>query len=110
MNECKQEETGDWYCHNCGYLSGTRVTYSETCDTCHTPVEWHDAETLDAVAALQLQLSQLQAENEWLRKGLLEAADEIEIWGAHADAYIQEKHDLAGWVAKFKALAAEEGE
>ena len=30
---------GDWYCPTCDeYLSGSRVTFSEHCDTCQTPV------------------------------------------------------------------------
>ena len=30
---------GDWYCPTCDeYLSGARVTFSEHCDTCQTPV------------------------------------------------------------------------
>lgn len=33
---------GDWYCKQCGYLSGSRVTNAETCDTCHQPVVWHE--------------------------------------------------------------------
>lgn len=44
MSEAKHTpEPGDWYCKNCGYLSGTRVTNVETCDTCHEPVVWHEA-------------------------------------------------------------------
>ena len=50
---------GDWYCPNCGYLSGSRVTYSETCDTCHSPVEWHDLEKQDAVEKLQVEIDRL---------------------------------------------------
>ena len=42
-------ESGDWYCQNCGYLSSSRVTNSETCDTCHNPVQWHPAEPQDSV-------------------------------------------------------------
>lgn len=37
-------DNGDWYCRNCGYLSASRVTHAETCDTCHNPVEWHTVE------------------------------------------------------------------
>ena len=43
-----QEKGGKWYCRNCGYLSGSRVTYYETCDTCHIPVEWHDLDKMTA--------------------------------------------------------------
>ena len=32
---------GDWYCETCDfYLSPSRVTFQETCDTCGTSVQW----------------------------------------------------------------------
>ena len=34
---------------------------------------------------------------------LSDAAQEIEDWGAYAPEYFQEKHDLAGVVARFRA-------
>lgn len=34
------EQTGDWHCPNCGYIADQRVTFEETCDTCHEPVDW----------------------------------------------------------------------
>jgi len=43
MNE-KLASQGDWYCRNCGYIDCSRVTFSETCDKCHQPVEWHTNE------------------------------------------------------------------
>lgn len=43
------ETTGDWYCRNCGYVCGSRVTFSETCDTCHQPVDWHDAKNMSDI-------------------------------------------------------------
>lgn len=49
-------DNGDWYCQNCGYLSATRVTYFETCDECHIPVEWHEADTRTEVERLTLKL------------------------------------------------------
>lgn len=39
---------GEWYCRNCGYLSGSRVDNDETCDECHEPVEWHDLDKMTA--------------------------------------------------------------
>lgn len=44
MSEESRQPAGDWYCPQCGYLSNCRVTYSETCDTCHIPVVWHAAD------------------------------------------------------------------
>lgn len=52
----------------------------------------------------------LKAEVEWLRKSLLDAAEEIDAWGSYASDYFQEKHDLAGCVAKFHAAAMGKGE
>lgn len=37
-----------------------------------------------------------------LRAVIAEAADDIADWGAYASAYFQEKHDLAGCVAKYR--------
>ncbi|BAW23977.1 MULTISPECIES: hypothetical protein [Pseudomonas] len=48
---------------------------------------------------------QLRAENDGLRKALLEASEEVATWGAYASEYFQEKHDLAGCVAKLHAAA-----
>ncbi len=47
----------------------------------------------------------LKAENEALRSALLEASEEVATWGAYASEYFQEKHDLAGCVAKIHAAA-----
>lgn len=54
--------------------------------------------------------AQLKAEVEKLRKSLLDAAEEIDAWGSYASDYFQEKHDLAGCVAKFHAAAMGKGE
>ncbi|MNC21756.1 hypothetical protein D3C75_697400 [compost metagenome] len=56
------------------------------------------------------QRDQLKAENEALRKALLEASEEIETWGAYASPYFQEKYDLSGCVEKFHAAAMGKGE
>ena len=34
---------------------------------------------------------------------IAEAADEIQFWGAYASDYFQEKHDIAGTVARFRS-------
>lgn len=47
----------------------------------------------------------LKAENEALRKALLEASEEVATWGEYASEYFQKKHDLAGCVAKIHAAA-----
>ena len=66
---------------------------------------WHEAagpnptdigEQIDAAAD----------EIERLRTLLAEAADEIESWGAYAGSHFQQKHDLAGTVARFRKAAA----
>lgn len=53
---------GDWHCRNCGYLSVSRVTNAETCDACHQPVEWHDAEQQTALAVAQAEAREARAE------------------------------------------------
>ena len=50
----------DWYCRNCGYIANERVTFSETCDTCHQPVEAHEAPERTVIEALQDESSKLQ--------------------------------------------------
>ena len=41
-------------------------------------------------------------EIERLRSVVAEAAEDIESWAAYADPYFQQKHDLAGCIAKYK--------
>ena len=67
---------GDWYCRNCGYLSAGRVTYAETCDECHVPVEWHDAEQATALEEAQNQIASLQSDKERLRLRVDELQEE----------------------------------
>lgn len=39
--KCRALTTGDWWCGFCGeYLSPSRVTSEECCDTCKERVEW----------------------------------------------------------------------
>lgn len=52
-----EQQNGDWYCRQCGYLPGSRVTYSETCDTCHTPVEFHTVAEMSEIESLRQQLA-----------------------------------------------------
>ncbi len=48
-----EEQGGEWYCRNCGYLSASRVTFHETCDECHIPVEWHDLDKMTQFERLE---------------------------------------------------------
>jgi hypothetical protein len=45
----------------------------------------------------------LEARVSELEQQLLEAADEIEDWGGYANPYFQDKHDLKGCIAKYRA-------
>ncbi|MFT8234689.1 hypothetical protein ACLNBI_24480 [Pseudomonas guariconensis] len=65
----------------------------------------HDLNNANNVQALSAEVSRLQRESEALRKALLEASEEVATWGAYASEYFQEKHDLAGCVAKIHAAA-----
>jgi hypothetical protein len=65
-------------------------------DTCGAPGP--DAE----IAALRQREAELEA-------ALSEAADNMEGWGAYADPYFKEKHDLAGDLRRARALLGEEG-
>lgn len=51
------------------------------------------------------QLKAAEARVAALTTALGEAADDIESWGAYAGHYFQQKHDLAGCVASYRALA-----
>lgn len=53
----------------------------------------------------QRERDKLQEKVAALRMLLSDAADEIGEWGAYASGYFQDKHDLAGCVAKFKDAA-----
>ena len=55
------DEGGSWYCRNCGYLPWNRVTYHETCDECHIPVEWHDLNQITEFEQMKQQLSEARA-------------------------------------------------
>lgn len=49
-----------------------------------------------------------EAEIRRLKSALREARDCIESWGTQADAYLQEKHDLAGDIAAIDAILGPE--
>ncbi|MFK3770812.1 ead/Ea22-like family protein [Pseudomonas putida] len=71
-------------------------------------IERHEAWRTAFLAERDAQMrqrDQLRAENDGLRKALLEASEEVATWGAYASEYFQEKHDLAGCVAKLHAAA-----
>jgi ABC-type transporter Mla subunit MlaD len=59
----------------------------------------------DEIAQLNLEIERLTAGNERLREALNEAADAIQAWGAYASDYMQDKHDLAGDIARTRAAA-----
>ncbi|MFV3090206.1 hypothetical protein ACNJYG_06890 [Pseudomonas sp. GW6] len=60
--------------------------------------EVHEPALREAHAYIQ----DLRAELAAARVLLLEAAEDIESWGAYASAYFQEKHDLAGCAMKYR--------
>jgi len=70
---------------------------------------WLPTHVMDYYTADQMQAyataarADLEVEVKRLREALSEAADDIESWGAYADAYFQKKHDLEGCVAKARA-------
>lgn len=53
-----------------------------------------------------LECNKLSTDLEAARGLLLEAAEDIESWGAYASAYFQEKHDLAGCAMKYRIAGA----
>lgn len=52
--------------------------------------------------------AELLAENQRLKALLLEAAGDIEGWGAYAGEYFQEKHGLADDVKRYREAALQE--
>ena len=63
----------------------------------------------DVVLSMIAEIDRLRTQNQALREALKDATDEIESWGAYASEYFQAKHDLAGNVAKFRAIIQAEG-
>ena len=82
------------------------IEYAGKCDQLHAEV----AGLKTGYEAYERVNAELKAEVEELRKSLLDAAEEIDAWGSYASDYFQEKHDLAGCVAKFHAAAMGKGE
>jgi hypothetical protein len=72
-----------------------------------TVAAWIAAEEAHA-AALEAYKRKLGAEFNRLRALLKEARDDIEDWGAYADAYFQEKWDLKGTIAKYDSVLNED--
>lgn len=67
----------------------------------------HEANNL--IAEAYGVIGALVAENESLRKALLEASEEVAAWGAYASEYFQKKHDLAGCVERIHQAAISKG-
>jgi hypothetical protein len=57
-----------------------------------------DAREAQGTAVIQAQRAKLEK----LEKALREAIEDIESWAAYASEYFQEKHDLAGCLAKHR--------
>ena len=49
-------------------------------------------------------VQRLADENARLRAGYSEAIEEIELWAAYASQYFQEKHNLAGVLARHREI------
>ncbi len=49
-------------------------------------------------------VQRLADENARLRAGYAEAIEDIEVWAAYASEYFQEKHDLAGLLARHREI------
>lgn len=89
------EQTGDWYCKNCGYISDSRVTNSETCDECHIPVVFH---TVDEMSEIERLHADLAAANKFI-KGV---PDRIKELSQFVDPIHHEKfHQLADVIKMF---------
>jgi DNA-binding XRE family transcriptional regulator len=59
-----EHETYEAYCRNCGYLSAINVTYAETCDKCHKPVEWHSMNDKSLIEQLKKENEELKAKTD----------------------------------------------
>jgi len=57
-----------------------------------------------AKAAWNTGQAQLRARVAELQEGYREAIEDIDGWGCYASEYFQEKHDLAGTIAKHRKL------
>jgi hypothetical protein len=67
-------------------------------------------ETLKAAGHISAELGAAMAEIARLRGLLAEATQEIEDWGTYASEYFQERHDLPGTVARFRAALSQQAE
>lgn len=67
---------------------------------------WNERDVLLAeVQVYKAQAEALRAENERLRKLLVEAASDIDDWGQYAGDYFKKKHDLDGCVKQYRDAA-----
>lgn len=111
---------GDWYCSNCGYLADSRVAHDETCDECHTPVEFHCVGQSSALTKAQEELTEVErirqqdqakiAELEKINSQLLQQAEghaqeartqKSIVFGIYQELGIQ----LGGWNGKSPVVA-----
>lgn len=84
----------DAYCRNCGYICAARVTYSETCDQCHIPVEWHDAQQQDTIAALREKVAELEGSDGSLRNYLASIGETLRPTSLPVGRIIQRHNEL----------------
>lgn len=64
-------------------------------------------EYANAEYALQMRLDRIEAQRDRLAAALQDAIECVESWGAYASEYFQNKHDLAGDLARLRAALAE---
>ncbi len=60
-----------------------------------------------AVSYARMYAAKLEAQNRELRDLLAEAIEDIDSWASYASDYFQQKHDLAGTLAKYRAALQE---
>jgi len=76
-------EHGDWWCPRCReYLSPTRVTNQEVCDTCGAACYWHSGNELDEIERLTTELATVKRERDAWKQTALSGEN-----GAFADEY-----------------------
>lgn len=90
-------------------LTETGKVLTETQEGITMPADYSFATVNDYVHGVEVSFEDLVAlclgmacEIDKLRILIADAADDIEAWGAYASEYFQQKHDLAGNVAKYR--------
>jgi hypothetical protein len=73
-----------------------------------TPLYAPPADAQSRIAELEAQLTERTEQVERMREALKEAADDIASWASYADDYFYQKHDAAGCIAKYRAIAAQQ--